>query len=59
MSPESGEKSGARAPRRHDHRGSGLGWRVPSKLKSPPPRWTNKTMHHPATRIGEIRHGKT
>jgi hypothetical protein len=23
-----------------------------------PRSWTNKTMHHPATRIGEIRHGK-
>lgn len=20
--------------------------------------WTSKTMHHPATRIGEIKHGK-
>jgi hypothetical protein len=21
--------------------------------------WTNKTLHHPATRIGEIKHGKS
>jgi hypothetical protein len=21
--------------------------------------WTNKSMHHPATRIGEIKHGKS
>lgn len=24
-----------------------------------PRSWTNKTMHHPATRIGEIKHGKS
>jgi hypothetical protein len=23
-----------------------------------PRSWTSKTMHHPATRIGEIKHGK-
>jgi hypothetical protein len=24
-----------------------------------PRSWTNKSMHHPATRIGEIKHGKS
>jgi hypothetical protein len=57
MSPDSGEKSGAHDPRQ-DHRGKGLGWPIPSKLKTPPPRWNSKTLHHPATRIGEIKHGK-
>jgi len=57
MSPDSGEKSGAHDPR-HDHRGKGLGWPTPGKLKAPPTRWNSKTLHHPATRIGEIKHGK-
>jgi hypothetical protein len=57
MSPDSGEKSGAHDSR-HDHRGRGLGWPVSSKLKAPPPTKNGKTMHHPATRIGEIKHGK-
>ena len=33
-------------------------WPGPQQTKSPPRSWTNKSMHHPATRIGEIKHGK-
>jgi hypothetical protein len=58
MARDTAGKPGEREPRR-DHRGRGLGWPPPSKLTSPPRSWTNKTMHHPATRIGEIKHGKT
>ena len=36
--------------RRQDSRGA-TGSQVPRA-------WTNKTMHHPATRIGEMKHGK-
>jgi hypothetical protein len=55
MAGDSGERPGER-DHRHDHRGKGLGWPPP---KTTPPRgWTNKTMHHPATRIGELKHGK-
>lgn len=59
MTPDSGKKAGAEDPRRHDHRGSGLGWPTPGKLKAPPQRWNSKTLHHPATRIGEIKRGKS
>ncbi len=34
-------------------------WPDPRRIKAPPLTWTNKTMHHPATRIGEIKHGKS
>jgi len=33
-------------------------WPGPQQTKSAPRAWTNKSMHHPATRIGEIKHGK-
>ena len=33
-------------------------WQGPPKATQAPKSWTNKTMHHPATRIGEIKHGK-
>jgi hypothetical protein len=33
-------------------------WHGPQGAAQAPRSWTNKTMHHPATRIGEIRHGK-
>jgi hypothetical protein len=56
MTGDSEGRSGARDQRR-DHHGRGLGWPVPKK-SSPPRGWTNKTMHHPATRIGELKHGK-
>ena len=34
-------------------------WARPGRASTPPRAWTNKTMHHPATRIGEIKHGKS
>ncbi len=34
-------------------------WPDPRRTSQAPRAWTNKTMHHPATRIGEIRHGKS
>lgn len=30
----------------------------PRITKQAPRSWTNKTMHRPATKIGEIKHGK-
>ena len=30
----------------------------PRAAAQAPRSWTNKSMHHPATRIGEIKHGK-
>jgi hypothetical protein len=57
MAGDSGERSSAHEHRR-DHRGKGLAW-PPQKKTSPPRGWNSKTMHHPATRIGEIKHGKS
>jgi hypothetical protein len=34
-------------------------WTRAVRTSSPPRAWTSKTMHHPATRIGEIKHGKS
>jgi hypothetical protein len=51
---ERSQKDAAKRPR-HE-RGT---WPRPNRTTSPPRAWTNKTMHHPATRIGEIRHGKS
>jgi len=28
-------------------------------VKTPPRAWSARTMHHPATRIGEIQHGRS
>jgi len=33
-------------------------WQDPRAAAQAPRSWTNKSMHHPATRIGEIKHGK-
>jgi hypothetical protein len=46
------------SPKRHDHSDERWSPQTPATTKSPPPGWNNKTMHHPATRIGEIKHGK-
>jgi len=54
---DEGEKR-SRSERRHAHREESGNWQ-PAGSKTPPPAWNNKTMHHPATRIGEIKHGKT
>ena len=37
----------------HEHR------QDPRGATQAPRSWTSKTMHHPATRIGEIKHGKS
>jgi len=34
-------------------------WQGPRGAAQVPRSWTNKTMHHPATRIGEMKHGKS
>ena len=34
-------------------------WQVPHSASQAPRSWTSKSMHHPATRIGEIKHGKS
>jgi hypothetical protein len=42
--------------RHHDDRGP---WPRPDRAKNaPPPTRSGKTLHHPAFRIGEIKHGK-
>jgi hypothetical protein len=41
-----------KAEHRHERR------QDPRRSAQPPRTWTGKTMHHPATRIGEIKHGK-
>jgi hypothetical protein len=33
-------------------------WQDPHGAQAPRS-WTNKSMHHPASRIGEIKHGKS
>jgi hypothetical protein len=36
------------------------GWPAVDQVKhAPRPTWSGKTMHHPAFRIGEIKHGKS
>lgn len=43
----------------HRHYAERTGWAPPDKLKgAPQPPRSGKTMHHPAFRIGEIKHGK-
>jgi hypothetical protein len=47
---------GKKAHRHHTERSS---WAPPDKVKgAPQPPRSSKTMHHPAFRIGEIKHGK-
>jgi len=58
MRPEDEGAQRNRGERRHAHREEPGSW-APAKSKAPPPAWNNKTMHHPATRIGEIKHGKS
>jgi hypothetical protein len=59
MRPEDDDRAKAPSPKRHEHVEERKSWPAPSKTKSAPQSWNNKTMHHPATRIGEIKHGKT
>jgi hypothetical protein len=58
MSPEESDPAKNRSARRHEHREDAPARPAPVKGRSPRPNWSNKTMHHPATRIGEIKHGK-
>jgi hypothetical protein len=59
MGPEKSDAARHRSARRHEDRDGRLGWPAPAKRKGPSPTRSNKTMHHPATRIGEIKHGKS
>jgi len=46
--------------KRHRHAPDHSAWSPPGQLKkSPRPTWSGKTMHHPAFRVGEIKHGKS
>jgi hypothetical protein len=58
MRPEESDAPKNRSARRHEHHEDRPGRAAPAKSKGPAPTWSNKTMHHPATRIGEIKHGK-
>jgi len=58
MRPDDEGTKRSRSERRHAHREDPVTW-VPAATKTPPPAWNSKSMHHPATRIGEIKHGKT
>ena len=59
MRPDDGDRAKVPSPKRHEHQQERRSWPATSKTKSQPPSWNNKTMHHPATSIGEIKHGKT
>ncbi len=51
------DRSRPAQPKKHRHRNES--WPESPRAKAPPRGWTSKTMHHPATRIGEIKHGKS
>jgi hypothetical protein len=54
MRPDDQSRKGSSKRERHQHE------RRQDPHGAPAPRsWTSKTMHHPATRIGEIKHGKS
>jgi hypothetical protein len=46
------------AKTRHQHGAERTGWPAPDQAKGGPPPRSGKTMHHPAFRIGEVKHGK-
>ena len=58
MKADEADSARNRNARRHEPRDERPGWPVATRRKGPPTTWNNKTMHHPATRIGEIKHGK-
>jgi hypothetical protein len=58
MGPDDEGTRRSRSERRHAHHEEPEN-RLPARSKTPPPAWNDKTMHHPATRIGEIKPGKT
>jgi hypothetical protein len=46
--------------KRHRHGADRSSWPSPDQIKGTRrPTWSGKTMHHPAFRIGEIKHGKS
>jgi len=55
MRPDDRSQKGSAKKAEHRHER----WEGPRGVTQPPKSWTNKTMHHPATRIGEIKHGKS
>jgi hypothetical protein len=44
--------------KRHRHDADRSAWAPTRAKNSPRPAWKGKTMHHPAFRIGEIKHGR-
>jgi hypothetical protein len=55
MRPDEHQHKGPAKKARHGHET----WPQTRRTTSPPRAWTSKTMHHPATRIGEIKHAKS
>jgi len=55
MRPDDRQQKGPVKKTRHERES----WLYAQRTAAPPRAWTNKTMHHPATRIGEIKHGKS
>ena len=54
-SPETDDQHAPEPKGHHPHER----WPVPRKASPIPLAWSSKTMHHPATRIGEMKHGKS
>jgi hypothetical protein len=49
----------ARGTKHHHHDDQRRGWRGAAQVRrAPRTTWSGKTMHHPAFRVGEIKHGK-
>jgi hypothetical protein len=55
MRPDDQARKGADKRTRHPHERR----QDPRGATQAPRSWTSKTLHHPATRIGEIKHGKS
>jgi hypothetical protein len=55
MRPDDSSPKAPAKQRRHER----ASWPGSRQATSPPRAWTNKSMHHPATRIGEVKHGKS
>jgi hypothetical protein len=55
MRPDDHSQTGQTKKTQHQHER----WQDPRAATQAPRSWTNKSMHHPATRIGEIKHGKS
>jgi hypothetical protein len=54
-----GDTAPAGGKKSHRHHTDRSGWPPPDHVKGgPQPTRSGKTMHHPAFRIGEIKHGK-